>query len=194
MAALDPIPLPANARTVLIVVDMQVFFFRSPDRRVGLEAVTTNINRLIDFFDAAERPVFHIVTRYRPDGTDWDLKQKIWGQCELITGTPEAAMLPAIHCRPHHETLIKTRYSAFHQTGLAERLLDLGVHRVLVAGAYTHYCVNETAFDAYAYNFIPGVVTDAVISNFPIEAQFMLDRMARGGFHLLKTDDVIAGK
>ncbi len=193
-ASLPPqLPLPLGARTALIIVDMQAFFFRLPERRVGLEAVIDNINRLIDFFDSAGLPVYHAITVYSPDGADWDLKQKLWGLCELIEGTPEAEMLPEIHCRPNHAVVVKTRYSAFHKTSLADQLVSQCVQRVLVVGAYTHYCVNQTVYDAYAYDFIPGVVVDAVISNLPDEAQLMLARMARNGYHLLTTAEVLRG-
>jgi nicotinamidase-related amidase len=194
MATVEPIPLPSNARTALVVVDMQSFFFRTPERCVGLETGVANINRLIDYFDASSLPVFHVITTYHADGSDWDLKQKLWGLPDLIAGTPEAEMLPAIHCRPHHAILVKTRYSAFHKTGLAERLAAQSVHRVLVVGAYTHYCVNQTVFDAFAYDYIPGVVVDAVLSNLPDEARLMLARMARNGYHLLRTEEVLGGK
>ncbi len=193
MTTVEPLPLPPGARTALVVVDMQAFFFRLPERRVGLKSVVANINRLIDHFDAAGLPVFHALTAYRPDGSNWDLKQKLWGLYELIAGTPDAEMLPAIHCRPNHGIVVKTRYSAVHKTGLAERLASLDVCRVLVVGAYTHYCVNQTVYDAYAYDFIPGVVVDAVISHLTDEAALMLARMARNGYHLLRTEEVLGG-
>jgi nicotinamidase-related amidase len=191
MTTINPLPLPSGARTALLVIDMQVFFFRSPERRVGLEVVVANINRLIDHFDAAKLPIYHVITAYREDGSDWDLKQKLWGQCELIAGTPDAEMLSTIHRNPAHVIMVKTRYSAFHKTGLAERLAAQEVQRVLVVGAYTHYCVNQTIFDAFAYDFIPAVVTDATISNLPDEAERMLARMARNGYHLLRTEDIL---
>lgn len=191
MAAVEPIPFHPGGRTALIVVDMQNFFFRLPERRVGLEAVVANINRLIDYFDAVGMPVYHAITAYRANGSDWDLKQKAWHLCELIAGTPDAEMLPDIHCRPTHRIIVKTRYSAFHKTGLAEQLDADGVRRVLVAGAYTHYCVNETVYDAFAYDFVPGAVRDACISHLPAEAELMLARMVRNGYHVLRTEEVV---
>ena len=76
MATFEPIPLPSNSRTALIVVDMQAFFFRAPQLRVGLEPVVANINRLIDYFDACKLPIFHAITTHKADGSDCDLKQK----------------------------------------------------------------------------------------------------------------------
>jgi nicotinamidase-related amidase len=187
----SPIPMTAGARSALLVVDMQEFFFRLPERRVGLENVVANINRMIDAFDAAALPVYHVITAYQPDGSDWDLKQKLWDVCELLAGSLETEILPAIRRLPAHCDLVKTRYSAFMKTGLAERLLAQNIRRVMVTGAYTHYCVNETVYDAYEHDFIPGVITDAVISNLPAEAEIMLARMLRNGYHLMTTAEYL---
>jgi len=190
-ASVQSIPFPAAARTALFVVDMQAFFFRLPERRVGLERVVENINRMVDYFDLVKMPVFHVITAYQADGSDWDLKMKVYSTGELILGSLEAAILPEIHHRPSHATVIKTRYSAFFRTGLAERLLALNIRRVMVVGAYTHYCVNETVFDAYENDFIPGVIRDAVISHLPDEAEIMLARMRRNGYHVMTSAEYI---
>lgn len=81
------LPLPQNARSALVIVDMQEFFFRTPERRHNLETVTANINRLVRRFEAQRLPFFHIVTSYRADGSDWDLKMRAADKPELIAGT-----------------------------------------------------------------------------------------------------------
>ena len=189
--AAEPIPLSANARSVLLIVDMQKFFFRLPERRVNLEQVVANINRLSDCFDAAGMPVYHVITAYQADGSDWDLKMKAWGLGELITGSEDAELLPEVHRAPGHFTLVKTRYSAFFKTDLAERLHDQEIQRVIVTGAYTHYCVNSTVFDAYAHDFVPGIITDAVTSHMVAEAEMMITRMRRNGYHVLTTEEYL---
>jgi len=66
------LPLCANARSGLVIVDMQEFFFRQAERRRNLEIVTHNINRLIDHFAARSEPIVHVITCFRADGSDWD--------------------------------------------------------------------------------------------------------------------------
>ena len=188
-----PLPLPHNARSALAIVDMQEFFFHKPERRQNLDAVIANINRLITFFEARHLPVVHVVTCYKADGSDWDLKMKTAGQPELIDGTSETAILPHIQVSPGHLIVKKTRYSAFFKTSLAAFLQANAIHRLMVAGAYTHYCVNATVFDAYAHDIVPGIITDAVISHLPDEAAIMIDRMRRNGYHVCLTDEVIEG-
>lgn len=43
------IPMSKDARSSLIIVDMQNFFFRDAARRRNLEQVVKNINKLIKF-------------------------------------------------------------------------------------------------------------------------------------------------
>jgi nicotinamidase-related amidase len=188
------LPLSPGTRSALLIVDMQEFTFRQPERRRGLEVVINNINRLIDYFDSTSQPVFHIITCFKADGSNWDLKMKASGNAELIEGTPEAAILPQIQVSAHHRRLIKTRYSAFFKTGLAEMLHEEGVRRVVVVGAYTHYCVNATVFDAWSHDFVPGLVTDGVISHLEEEARLMIDRMRRNGFHVGSVEEFVSGK
>ncbi len=182
------LPLPTNTRSALLIIDMQEFFFRLPERRVGLECAVANINRLIKAFDETSQPVVHVISAYKADGSDWDLKMKASGVAELIEGSAEAAILPGITIRPQHRVLTKTRYSAFFKTNLAETLHEQRIERVVVTGAYTHYCVNATVFDAYGHDFVPCLVTDAVLSHLPDESKVMVARMHRNGYHVMSTD------
>lgn len=186
------LPLPKNARSSLIIVDMQNFFFKEIERRHNLNKVINNINKLINHFDACSLPVFHVISCYQADGSDWDLKMKVAGKPELIEGTQEAAILPEIRVSKNHTSIIKTRYSAFFKTNLAEMLQANKIDRIVVVGAYTHYCVNATVFDAYCYDFVPCIITDAVISHLKKEADFMIDRMRRNGYHVFSTQEFIS--
>jgi len=181
------LPLPRDARSALVIVDMQEFFFRKPERRHNLEQVSANINRLVEHFESRQLPIFHVVTRYRVDSSDWDLKMKASGQPELIEGTPETAILPQIRVSNTHTVISKTRYSAFFKTDLADLLRTANIQRVVVVGAYTHYCVNATVFDAYCHDFVPCIITDAVTSHLEDEAALMINRMKRNGYHVRST-------
>jgi len=187
------LPLPANARSALLIVDMQEFFFRQAERRRNLEIVTDNINRLIDHFAARSEPIVHVITCFKADGSDWDLKMKASGKAELIEGTAEAAILPQIRVAADHRVVVKTRYSGFFRTDLAEILHEEQVERVVVAGAYTHYCVNATVFDAWCHDFVPGIVTDGVLSHLEDESEVMIERMRRNGYHVGTVEEYLSG-
>jgi nicotinamidase-related amidase len=186
------LPLSPTARSALIIVDMQEFFFCKPERRQNLEQVIANINSLVEHFGFWRDPVFHIVSQYKADGSDWELKMKMTGEPELIEGTSETAILAPIRVSPSHTILSKTRYSAFFKTDLAERLHEQDIARVVVVGAYTHYCINATIFDAYCHDFVPCLITDAATSHLPAESAVLIDRMKRNGYHIFTTAEYIA--
>jgi NAD+ synthase len=186
---LSLLPLPLKPIDALLIIDMQEFFFHIPERRNGLPQVIQSINHMIQHFDMLGWPVVHVISAYQPDKTDWDLKMKASDTPELILGSPESQILPEINVQPGHWQVRKTRYSAFFRTDLAERLRKAGVSRTVVCGAYTHYCVNATVFDAYANDFIPALITDSVISHLPAETDVLLDRMRRNGYHLMRSTD-----
>ncbi len=183
--------LPLKAIDALLIIDMQAFFFRLPERRNGLPQGIQSINRLIQHFDNLGWPVVHVISAYQSDKKDWDLKMKVSDTPELILGTPESQILPEINVQPGHWHVRKTRYSAFFKTDLAERLQKAGVSRTVVCGAYTHYCVNATVFDAYAYDFVPALITDAVISHLPQESELLVKRMRRNGYHIMSCDEFL---
>jgi nicotinamidase-related amidase len=188
------LPLPENARSALAIIDMQEFCFQKPERRQNLETVIQNINRLIRFFEVHRLPVVHVITCYKADGSDWELRMKAAEKPELIEDSPETAILPEINVSSNHLVVKKTRYSAFFKTNLADLLRDNNIHRLVVVGAYTHYCVNATVFDAYAHDIVPGIITDAVISHLPDEAATIIARMRRNGYHVCRTDEYIEGE
>jgi nicotinamidase-related amidase len=185
------LPLAQNARSALAIVDMQEHYFQKLERQKNLEVVIANINRLIGFFEVHGFPIVHVITCHKADGSDWDLKMKMSGQAVLIENSPEAAILPGIKVAPGHLLVRKTRYSGFFKTNLADLLHSQEVQRLMVVGGYTHYCVNATVFDAYAYDFVPGIITDAVISHLPEEAALLIERMKRNGYHVLSTEEFI---
>lgn len=187
------LPLSAGSRSALVIVDMQGHFFKHPDRRKGLEEVIQNINRLIGFFDNNELPVVHAITSFNADGSDWDLKMTASNTGELIEGEYNTQILPNIHVSERHTIVRKTRYSAFFNTDLAELLNMEEIQRVVVVGAYTHYCVNATIFDAYAHDFVPCIITDAVISHLDSESDVMISRMRRNGYHTHKASEFLKG-
>ena len=186
------LPLSPQARSALVIVDMQEFFFRKLERRENLERVIANVNTLIERFESPRLPIFHVVSQYKADGSDWELKMRMQGEPELIEGTPETAILASIRVSEAHTILSKTRYSAFFKTDLADHLRREKIARVIVVGAYTHYCVNATIFDAYCHDFVPCLITDAVTSHLPEESALMIARMIRNGYHIFTTAEFVA--
>lgn len=187
------LPLSSSSRSALVIVDMQEHFLNLPESREGLDEIIQNINRLITYFDDNKLPVIHAITSFDADGSNWDLKMGVNKTPELIEGEGDTQILPNIHVSDRHRIIRITRYSAFFKTDLAQLLNAENIHRAVVVGAYTHYCVNATIIDAYAHDYVPCIVTDAVISQLENESELLISRMRRNGYHTFKTSEFLKG-
>ncbi|MBH2576558.1 cysteine hydrolase [Serratia marcescens] len=122
------IPAP---RSALLIIDMQVGLFASPDDPpFAAETLLVKTNALI----RAARVANALVVFIRHTGP---------------TGSPIAANSPRWKVHPDLDTdaetdwfIDKTHPSCFYQTGLAERLKQVGIGRLVISGMKTQYCVD----------------------------------------------------
>ena len=161
----------ARESAALIVVDMQNGFLR-PDgffAKGGLDwrrcAVTIAPTvRAVAAARAAGVPI--VFTRYtlRPDYSDagllaeWRPRLKTAGA--MVRDTRDWEICAELAPEPGDLVIDKTRYSAFHATGLAETLRGRGVTLVVVAGVTTNMCVESTVRDAFTLDFKVVVLED----------------------------------
>jgi maleamate amidohydrolase len=100
---------------------------------------------------------------YAADGSDdCAFVRKVPALAGLTEEAPASQIVAALAPRPHELILRKTQPSAFFGTGYAERLRELGVDTVIVAGCTTSGCVRATAVDAMSHNFRTIVARDCI--------------------------------
>lgn len=180
----------------LIVVDVQSDFL--PGGALGVpegDAVVPALNRHIDAFMAADRPV--ILTRdwhpakhcsFRPQGGPWPT--------HCVAGTdgarfasglkvPERAWIISKGTDPDREA-----YSGFQGTDLEARLRDAAIERVFVGGLATDYCVKATVDDAIDRGFEVNLLEDSIRS---VDAQAGDGRRAIEAMHRAGARPVGAG-
>ena len=163
----------ARESSALIVVDMQNGFVR-PDgffAKGGLDwrrcaATIEPIARVIDAARGVSIPL--VFTRYtlKPDYSDagllaqWRPRLKTVGA--MVGGTRDWEICEELTPQSHDLIVDKTRYSAFHGTGLAETLRARGVTLVVITGVTTNMCVESTVRDAFTLDFKVVVLEDCV--------------------------------
>jgi len=103
---MEPLPLKVNSRTAMLVVDMQNYFFKDPQRAALLGPALPRINQLISAFDLAGLPVVHVLSAYHEDRSDWDLRMQQEGQPSLLRGSQEAALLAGLCASPRHHRVV----------------------------------------------------------------------------------------
>ncbi len=190
-------PGPGDA---LRVVDVQNDFM--PGGALGVKRgddIIAPINRLIDRWVAAGLPV--LLTRdwhppghcsFAPQGGPWPV--------HCVAGSPGAEFFPALRIPADAGIVSKaTRrdeeaYSAFHGTGLTDRLRRAGVARVFIAGLATDYCVRASAADARKAGLEIAVLTDAVraVEVQPGDGDRALAEMVAEGAQMTTSDEVLA--
>ncbi|KAK2399915.1 nicotinamidase [Trifolium repens] len=85
--------------------------------------------------------------------------------CALSDGTVEAELITALDRKGEDMVLEKSTYSAFRNTGLEEKLVEMGVEEVIVTGVMTNLCCETTAREAFIRGFRVFFSTDATATS-----------------------------
>jgi nicotinamidase-related amidase len=129
--------------TALMVVDVQQGVVANAHKR---DAVVANISTLVDKARAEHVPVVWV--QHSDDQ-------------ELVQGSDNWAYVPELG-RLESEPLVHKRYNdSFEDTTLESELAQLGVGRVVVAGAQTDACVRATLHGAFVRGYDTLLVSDA---------------------------------
>lgn len=154
-------------RSALIVVDMVNDYFDAdlwpgsilPASR---DALVAGINRLVGACRAHHIPIFWVRQAFKPDLSDAFQHMRAAHRAYTIANTPGARLLPDLDHRPTDRVLVKSRFSAFFNTDLHDRLQEAGCRHVLLAGITTAWCIRSTATDAYQHDYGVTLVADCM--------------------------------
>ncbi|MGE5524800.1 MAG: nicotinamidase [Rhodospirillaceae bacterium] len=152
----------------LLVVDVQRDFL--PGGKLGVpdgDRVIPALNRYIALARQHGIPVVATRDWHPSDHCSFAARGGPWPE-HCVANTAGAEFAPALQLpkdaiivskatRPDEEA-----YSAFQGTGLAQRLHDASVKRLLIGGLATDYCVRHSVKDALAAGFEVLVLEDAM--------------------------------
>ncbi|EEF31460.1 nicotinamidase 2 [Ricinus communis] len=147
--------------SVLLVVDAQNYFSSM------VKPILPNLLQTIDLCRRASIPVFFTRHRHKSPA-DYGMLGEWWNNDLIIDGTVESQLVPEIKrlvLGKDHEVVEKNTYSAFTNTRLHERLLEMGVEEVIVTGVMTNLCCETTARDAFVRGFRVFFSTDATATS-----------------------------
>jgi len=139
-----------SEKSALLVIDMQNYFLNptSPTFTCGGLAILPAIQRLIDTYRVAKRPVIYTRHVHHPDGLDAGNMGWWWeGMC--VEGSPESEVHKDITPLLNEKIILKHRYSAFYNTDLETVLRCLKIEDLVISGIMTNMCCESTARDAY---------------------------------------------
>ncbi|MDA2806981.1 isochorismatase family protein [Nocardiopsis suaedae] len=170
---------PDPDRAVLLLHDMQRFFLRPFDEAGALrDDLIGNCARLRRACAALGVPIAYTAQPGGMSAEQRGLLKDFWGP-GMTMSLEDREVVPELAPEPGDWTLSKWRYSAFHHTGLLERLRASGRDQIIVAGVYAHVGVLMTAVDAFTNDIRTFLAADAVADFSPGFHRLALDYTAR---------------
>ncbi|CAL1374879.1 unnamed protein product [Linum trigynum] len=142
---------PDPKTSILLVIDAQNHFSSM------IDPILPNLLSTIQLCRHASVPV--LFTRHNQKSPeDYGMLAEWWDGDLIIDGTPESELIPPIAELAAEEgggevIIEKSTYSAFAQTGLQEKLEEMGVKEVIVTGVMTNLCCETTAREAFVRGF-----------------------------------------
>ncbi|KAE9615786.1 hypothetical protein Lal_00017099 [Lupinus albus] len=169
---------PNPKSCALLVIDMQNYFSSMAT------PILPFLNTTISLCRRASIPV--IFTRHRHKSpSDYAMLGEWWFGDLVFDGTPEAELMEALDRGEDDMVVEKDSYSAFRNTGLEEKLVEMGVEEVIVTGVMTNLCCETTAREAFVRGFRVFFSTDATATSDRDLHEATLKNMAYGFAYFL---------
>jgi nicotinamidase-related amidase len=185
-------PVTLGPGDALLIVDPQVDFCPGGTLAVpGGDGIFPAVNRA-----ARSAPLVVASRDWHPaDHISFVARGGPWpAHCQA--GTPGAEFHPALDTSRIGKVVSKgsdrdrEAYSAFDGTGLGGWLREQGVHRLLVGGLATDYCVRASVLDARRDGFEVLVLEDGIgaVDVHPGDGARALDEMRQAGADTVRSD------
>jgi len=147
-------------RAVLLVHDMQNYFVNAltPDLR---NALLQNINRVKSWCAENGIPIAFCAQPGGMTEQQRGLLKDFWG-AGMKRSPADRQIAKELAPAPTDWRLEKWRYSAFHQSGLLQRIQESKRDQLLITGVYAHIGILATATDAFSNDIETFIIGDAV--------------------------------
>lgn len=162
-------------RTAVIVVDMikdNVYTEHHGGMGSFARRLIPPIQRLLASARRNGLPVIFANDAFLPDDF---IFRETGARPHAIIGTEGAKVISEFGPEPSDIVLEKRRFSAFLGTDLAERLRQMGVDTIAVAGIGTPVCVLTTALDGLAHDFKVIMIEDCCAAFRPEDHQAIVN-------------------
>ncbi|MEM7226613.1 MAG: isochorismatase family cysteine hydrolase [Pseudomonadota bacterium] len=199
---------PERGHVGLLTLNAQSDFAQStsPLRACGVKKALPAISRLVQGFRDQQRPLFHAVRLYRPDGTNVDNFRRNAveeGLRILMPGSLGAELLEGVRPRvdarldpahlmqgemqeigPAEWAFYKPRWGAFYGTTLEQRLKEQEISTLVICGCNFATTGRATIYEAGARDFRVILASDAVSG----ASEEALCELGRIGIYLMSTE------
>ena len=191
----------AADKTAFLVIDMQNFYVAEVDTAIS---IVPNINRIAAACRERGVPVIWVIMRCAENEgapSQWALYHEYFfteakGRnhlTKLSPGNEGYELYPELHVRDRDLVVTKRRFSPFvvGASDLHEKLREMGVENLIVAGTATNMCSESTARDAMMLDYKVVMVEDANAARYDDDHLAGLTSFYQSFGDVRKTDDVI---
>jgi nicotinamidase-related amidase len=175
----------------LVIIDMLDDFVTGALANPRAQAIVPPLRRLLEHARDEGWVVVFSNDAHQPG----DPELRVWGD-HAMAGSPGARVIEALAPDPGERELVSTKraYGAFDGTGLNERLRELGVDEVVLAGQHTHICVRHSAYGALIRGYAITIPRDAVCAFEGVDEEEALDYLRTVyDARISTTDKLVAG-
>ncbi|MEU1171038.1 isochorismatase family protein [Streptomyces microflavus] len=144
---------------------MQNYFLRAYTQGAPAHRVIVHIRELLTCCRALSVPVLYSAQPPGQTQTQRGLLHDFWGAGPGVgphARSDDTEIVAPLRPGAADTIVIKHRYSAFHETELAELLAAAGRDQLMITGVYAHLGCLLTAADAFMSGIQPFLVADAV--------------------------------
>ncbi len=135
----------------LLVIDVQNDYFNGGHMElVGMDAASSNCEKLLDAFRNKQAPIFHIQHLAIKEGATF-----------FVPNTQGCEIHKSVKPHGKEPVLVKHYPNSFRDTELHEMLQLAGIEEVVICGAMTHMCIDTTTRAAFDLGYKCQVVADA---------------------------------
>jgi len=145
-----------DAKTALIVIDLQHGIVRLPVTPLAADVVIERCAQLVDAFHAKNLPVVKVNVAGGAPGRNEQARHSGELPADWAVLVPEMAL------QAGEIAATKTTWGGFHNTDLHAQLQERGVTQVVVCGIATSIGVESTARQAYELGYNVTLATDAM--------------------------------
>jgi isochorismate hydrolase len=179
-------------RAVLLVHDMQRYFLEPfPAAQSPGRELVENTVLLRERAAALGVPVAYTAQPGGMTERQRGLLMDFWGPGMRVDPVDREVVEPLAPA-PEDWTFTKWRYSAFHNSGLLDRMRDAGRDQLVLCGVYAHVGVLMTAVEAFSHDIQPFLVADAVADFSAEDHRMALDYAARRCAMVVTAEKVLA--
>jgi len=156
----------------LVIIDMLDDFVGGALANPRARAIVPSLKRILEHARREGWVVVFSNDAHQPG----DPELKVWGE-HAMAGSSGAQVISELQPQPGERELIslKRAYGAFDGTGLDEKLRELGVDEVVLAGQHTHICVRHSSYGALIRGYEITIPSDAVCAFEGVDENDALD-------------------